>query len=195
MITLPNECLFEILYNLKDYRRSLYSCLLVNRQWCRNVVPILWSELDVFKNKALVKTCLLMLNTEEQALLIPFNIMLPNNSKPLFEYTTYVTDINIDSVDGIINWLYHEKQEFHYSWSTVTKIIKHSLTLMLLRTSVKLKYLSVRGKAVNLLEKILIKSTSLSSLTFSRNELLPEDIKALAKTLCILVFRNVILVM
>ncbi|KAF0557219.1 RNI-like protein [Gigaspora margarita] len=100
MIPLPNECLHGIFSNIKGQHNNLFSCLLVNRQWCVNVLPILWNELDVFWNWKLVRTCLLALNSEERAQLEPFKIILPKESKLLFEYTSYIKTIKIDSDDG-----------------------------------------------------------------------------------------------
>ncbi|CAG8454530.1 5921_t:CDS:2 [Diversispora eburnea] len=42
MATLPSEVFDEIFRHLKFDKRSLYSCLLVNRFWCRKVVPLIW---------------------------------------------------------------------------------------------------------------------------------------------------------
>ncbi|PKY51030.1 hypothetical protein RhiirA4_446649 [Rhizophagus irregularis] len=40
---LPIDCLIKILECLEDDKVTLYSCLLVNRLWCRISVEILWS--------------------------------------------------------------------------------------------------------------------------------------------------------
>ncbi|KAF0467840.1 f-box domain-containing protein [Gigaspora margarita] len=90
MIALPNECLSEIFNNLNKGYKILFSCLLVNRQWCRNVVPILWNEpLSHTGDRRLTRIYLLLFNDEEKAPLIPLNILLPNGPKPLFEYTSH----------------------------------------------------------------------------------------------------------
>ncbi|KAF0558431.1 hypothetical protein F8M41_009321 [Gigaspora margarita] len=183
MIVLPNECLSEILNNLKSYRRTLFSCLLVNRQWCRIVVPILWNKLNISRNQKLIRRCLLTLNAEEQAQLIPFKINLPNDSRPLFKYTDYTTVFNIEWDDGIKNWLKHdfnnlENSEIIY----VVQAIRHSLILMILRTSKNLKCLSIDGKQVNL-SKILDKCATLTSLKLSFNDLDFEELKVLSTAL------------
>ncbi|KAF0356588.1 f-box domain-containing protein [Gigaspora margarita] len=96
MIPLPNECLIKILSNFKSNYRCLFSCLLVNRHWCRIIVPFLWNEpTEYFNDKRLIRTYVLLLNAEEQTLLIPFEIIIPNYPKPLFEYTRYATSIGI----------------------------------------------------------------------------------------------------
>ncbi|KAF0405446.1 f-box domain-containing protein [Gigaspora margarita] len=135
MITLPNECYYAIFHNLQNDYKSLFSCALVNRQCCRIIIPILWSEpRHHFKNEKLIRVLFLTLNSEEQTLLIPFKINLPNHPKPLFEYTNYITSINYYFYDGIRNWLTYKKRELE-------KVVICSLIAMFLRTSNSLKYL------------------------------------------------------
>src|SRR5690242_17507093 len=105
MIALPNECLFKIFDNFRTNYKCLFSCLLVNRDWCRIIVPILWSKpIDHSCSGKLIRTCLSLLNYEEQALLIPFRIILPTYPKPLFEYTSYATSSSYYLEDGIDKW-------------------------------------------------------------------------------------------
>src|SRR5688500_3189396 len=44
MSKLNKDILFLILVELKIDRKSLYSCLLVNRTWCETTVLILWKD-------------------------------------------------------------------------------------------------------------------------------------------------------
>ncbi|KAF0547096.1 RNI-like protein [Gigaspora margarita] len=98
MISLPNECTFNIFNNI---RTSLFSCLFVSRQWCRIIVPILWSGTIDLTDKRFIKIFLLTLNAEERALLTPFKINLPNHPKPLFEYTSYIKSVDYHLHNGI----------------------------------------------------------------------------------------------
>ncbi|KAF0497881.1 hypothetical protein F8M41_020635 [Gigaspora margarita] len=41
---LPRECLFPILYHLKNDKRTLHSCLFVCRFWFQETVRVLWSQ-------------------------------------------------------------------------------------------------------------------------------------------------------
>src|SRR5260363_69665 len=107
MVTkLPTECFFKIFNNLQDDYKSLYSCLLVSRLWCRIIIPILWSKIDKLNDIRLINICLLTLTAEEQSLLIPFKFHLPTYQKPLFNYTSYITSIDAnDLYDRNIRWL------------------------------------------------------------------------------------------
>ncbi|KAF0562529.1 f-box domain-containing protein [Gigaspora margarita] len=149
MITLPNECYYQIFSNHwyydHNYHRDLFSCSLVNRHWCKVIMPILWTVAGQhFNNIKLIRTLLLTLNAEEQTLLIPFKNILPNGPKPLFEYTSYITmfsdhDLNV----GIKNWLHYKRYEIEYDDERckIKNVNKCSWIAMLLRTGKNIKYL------------------------------------------------------
>ncbi|RIB30768.1 hypothetical protein C2G38_2052739 [Gigaspora rosea] len=144
MITLPNECLSEIFAHIPvniQYRKNLFSCLLVNRQWCRNAVPVLWKEILQSNIKpSLLKIYLASLNKEEQTLLIPFQISLPTIQKPLFDYASYTTLIKISYLrNGIIEWLRYSNYNPTNENSAIIQAISHSLISMFIRTSKNLK--------------------------------------------------------
>ena len=44
MSKLNKDVLFLILKELHNHGKSLYSCLLVDRTWCKSAVPILWKN-------------------------------------------------------------------------------------------------------------------------------------------------------
>ena len=44
MLTLDNDVLFLIVKKLQNDKKSLHSCLLVDRTWCGTTVPILWKN-------------------------------------------------------------------------------------------------------------------------------------------------------
>ncbi|KAF0549650.1 f-box domain-containing protein [Gigaspora margarita] len=195
MTQLPDECLSEIFLNLEGQYKNLFSCLLVNRQWCRNVVPILWSEPEFFKNCKLVRTCLLALNSEERALLTSHNIMLQDDQNPFFDYPRYITAIYILTDTGIINWFKNEVVSSHNSThvkidskSPKVQIIRYALTIMLLRKTEKPKYLRVYGpihnKMVDLLAKIFIHNKTLTFLSLEDNKLTSKIRKLLVESLC-----------
>ncbi|PKY39881.1 hypothetical protein RhiirA4_415396 [Rhizophagus irregularis] len=49
MSRLPADCLTEIFEHLDD-KNSLYSCLLVNRLWCKISVGFYWRDMENYKN-------------------------------------------------------------------------------------------------------------------------------------------------
>ncbi|KAF0536463.1 f-box domain-containing protein [Gigaspora margarita] len=160
MNTLPNECYYAIFNKLERNYRSLFSCALVNRQWCKIIIPILWREPTIhLKDARLIRIFLLTLNTEEQALLIPFKISLPSHPKPLFEYTSYITSVSNDLYDGIKKWLPYKTE------NELENAIKCSLIAMFLRTSKNLRHLSLNGPICNqTIFENLYKKTTITSM-------------------------------
>ncbi|KAF0470705.1 RNI-like protein [Gigaspora margarita] len=205
MITiLPDECLLGIFNTLRINYRTLFSCLFVSRHWCRIIISILWSEpTKYFDDLRLVRIYLSALNAEEQALLIPFDIVLPNYSSPLFEYSSFATYVGFYFVDrdtdGVKNWLckegyedVHMNNDYNYyddysyynydyhNFNEKANAIKYSLISMFLRTSKKLKHLNVNEPIYNkiLIEK-LQKNTTITSLKLRINNL--ESIELLSE--------------
>ncbi|KAF0478016.1 hypothetical protein F8M41_024119 [Gigaspora margarita] len=206
MIALPIECYRAIFNNLRYKYKDLFSCILVNRQWCRIIIPILWSNPKKhYENINLIEMFLLTLNIKEQALLIPFKITLPSQRKLLFEYTSYITSVNNYLYHGVSNWIKHRKYETGYE---LKNAIYCSLIAMFLRTSQNLKYLKLneiicsqlifenlyenttitsitfdtlnnifRSKAIDVLIKVLYKNSTLTSLDLS-NQIFSWDLRA-----------------
>ncbi|KAF0496471.1 f-box domain-containing protein [Gigaspora margarita] len=173
MIPLPNECYHIIFNNFRSDYKNLFSYALVNRQWCRIVIPILWNDPNHhFKDKRLIKIFLLTLNAEEQALLIPFKITLPNQSKPLFEYTSYITSVNNCLDVGIRNFLGYK------TGCALENIVKCSLIVMFLRTSKKLRHLSLNEVICNQL--IFVSLCENATITSMRLHNISDDFKSKA---------------
>ncbi|KAF0549635.1 f-box domain-containing protein [Gigaspora margarita] len=151
MKKLPNECFFEIFNNFRTDFKCLFSCLLVNRQWCRFVIPILWSEpTNHCSDGRLIRIFLLGLNAKEQALLIPFQIILPNCPRPLFEYSSYTKSVGIHFPRAILKWFCDEGSIFCEKVDRKPlHAIKYSLVSMFLRTCENLKCLKLRYVGIN----------------------------------------------
>src|SRR5436190_15530869 len=105
MILIDEDCLSLIFEELNCDKNSLYSCLLVNRLWCKTVVPILWRDpwkfLDgpnILKNfardKSFLNTFLLHLSEESKNYLkvqgVDNFLSIPQHKKPLFNYISYI---------------------------------------------------------------------------------------------------------
>ncbi|RIA91066.1 hypothetical protein C1645_768448 [Glomus cerebriforme] len=97
MLQLNVDCLVFIFNELLD-KKSLHSCLLANREWCRLAVPILWkkyswSNVDetVCFNK-LINTILFFLPSSSKQLLSDNDIKLPStilSKPPFFNYIDF----------------------------------------------------------------------------------------------------------
>ncbi|PKC57859.1 hypothetical protein RhiirA1_471844 [Rhizophagus irregularis] len=114
MSDIPGDCLILIFYELKDDPNSLYSCILVNRLWCTIGVNILWKNPyeTLYNSKAsnqslsfnkLYNTIIYLLPTSSKQLLIENEVVsIPTsflNSKPLFNYISFFSEISTDLID------------------------------------------------------------------------------------------------
>jgi len=115
MSKLDKDVLFLILKELQDDKRSLYSCLLVNRTWCKITVPMLWKNPGEFFPIYNAKNSLFYYNTKNSL----FNVVLSHLSeesrdilrdhginimdtyqRPLFDYISFWRHLNLlDSID------------------------------------------------------------------------------------------------
>ncbi|KAF0374543.1 f-box domain-containing protein [Gigaspora margarita] len=180
MNTLPNECLFDIFNNLRTDYGSLFSCLILSRQWCRIVVPLLWSEPTVrFSSLSITSVFLSTLNDEEQAM-IPFETILPNYVKPLFEYTSFTISVGDRLYDGI-DYYFSEENTFFKN------AVKCSLISMFLRTSKILKNLSIKFNGIiqDKIIKDLCRNTTIVSLNIDKKLFSSEVIEIINENVTI----------
>ncbi|CAG8554583.1 9855_t:CDS:2 [Funneliformis caledonium] len=116
--SLPHECVEHILYFVKQNNRGLYSCLLVNRIWCRITIPLLWSnpferEIKLTSQKYLfLNNYFINLNEEENSALIELEKGIPSYRRPIFDYIKYLEiedfDIQFPSIlypDNAMNYV------------------------------------------------------------------------------------------
>ncbi|CAG8619467.1 4413_t:CDS:1 [Racocetra persica] len=77
--SLTNDCLEEIIQHLVDHRSSLFSCLLVNRLWCKLAIGLLWSR--PFEYHINVKRFSMIIQTYISCLPIAEKQMLKSKNK------------------------------------------------------------------------------------------------------------------
>ncbi|CAB4424417.1 unnamed protein product [Rhizophagus irregularis] len=116
---LPTECVQKIVQYLLEEKQGLYSCLLINRYWCKIVISYLYRqpfELCSSKNRLkLFRTYLLCFDQVEldslsirmiDALYI-FNIF-PKNRNPLFNYFIFLRKVASIEIEEFISPIYNE---------------------------------------------------------------------------------------
>ena len=95
MSKLNDDCITLIIEELYDDKNSLFSCLLVNRLWCKIVAPILWRDPWEFlkdKKKGINKAnkffniILLFLPEESRSYLKNQGIDISLQKRPLLNY-------------------------------------------------------------------------------------------------------------
>ncbi|RHZ88524.1 hypothetical protein Glove_22g20 [Diversispora epigaea] len=87
------ECLEEIFEHLKNDRATLYSCIFVNRLFCRLAIPLLWRRPFEYPNKyrfRLIRTLISCLDDNQKKLLLEKGLKVPDLPKPFFDYPKYM---------------------------------------------------------------------------------------------------------
>src|SRR6266498_1861173 len=108
MSQLVEDCLRIIFAELQDDSNSLYSCILVNRFWCRIGVPILWKNPFIHNYEKGLKLCdaiISLLPTSSKQLLFDNNIDIPLpifSNQPLFNYISFSSKIPHDFINQML---------------------------------------------------------------------------------------------
>ncbi|EXX72798.1 uncharacterized protein OCT59_027107 [Rhizophagus irregularis] len=88
MVQLPIDCMNQILEYFTNDSRTLISCLLVNRYWCKATVRIYWEEIRNYK------TLIACLPNESKEILNNNGILIPT-SNPLFNYVSFCKSLSL----------------------------------------------------------------------------------------------------
>ncbi|EXX52613.1 uncharacterized protein OCT59_003827 [Rhizophagus irregularis] len=141
--TLPTECLEKIFKNLDN---ELFSCLLVCRSWCRNIVPILWSKpfdkLSKNSKYKLIRTYITCLSDEEKSCLnsqlLKHGIKIPYTTHSLFNYSIYLKELSYmelyQSVDSGIK--HYRKSFIGHNTYKITSLLTKSICRMFLTKNI-----------------------------------------------------------
>lgn len=116
-MTFPTFLLYEFLLDFQNDRKTLYTCALVNREWCRITIPLLWKNpikllhgpddyypYHRYRNNhvKLVDTYLSYLNNEERIQLIKNGFKLPlRNKPPIFDYISFLRYVSNGDIQMI----------------------------------------------------------------------------------------------
>jgi hypothetical protein len=119
MSYLIEDCLRIVFTELE--LNSLYSCILVNRHWCRVAMPILWKRnFDTFdtvisSNSKLYNIIIYLLPKSSKMFLINNNIILPSTAfsyQPLFNYINFSSQVPSHFIKKMIETLSNEEVKF-----------------------------------------------------------------------------------
>src|SRR6266480_5383952 len=108
MPKLNKDIIFLILEELQNDRKSLYSCLMVNRTWCETTVPILWKNPLKFcptkDKRKLFNVMLLYLSEESRDILRnqEIDIFAELHQRPLFNYISFWRYLNLNILENMI---------------------------------------------------------------------------------------------
>jgi hypothetical protein len=112
---LSDDCIYDILKFLQDDHSTLFNCLLVNRFWCKETIPLLYVNPfeyvinDATNKYLIIFTLILCFDKAEisrfKNQLNQFNIKtyIKDEKEPLFDYPKYLENYYCLTVNNIIN--------------------------------------------------------------------------------------------
>src|SRR6266496_4138904 len=108
------DILYFIFEELQDDSKALFSCLMVNRDWCETAIPILWKNpwkyyynINYYNKYYLYEIIFSYLSDNVKELLIrnglspilPISPILRTSNKSLtFDYLSYCKSINVNTI-------------------------------------------------------------------------------------------------
>ncbi|GBC28907.2 hypothetical protein GLOIN_2v1776126 [Rhizophagus irregularis DAOM 181602=DAOM 197198] len=144
------EITYDIIKYFKDDISTLYSCVLVNRFWCRLAIPLLWNNPFSIptRNCKFIETYLHHLNDDLKAKLNEYkindNIFPPNT---LFNYTIFLKQLHTRKVIfSIEKWSKDVKilKPKSRSISNFKRLVHMSLIQIFIENEVKLHTLDIQ---------------------------------------------------
>ncbi|RGB27036.1 hypothetical protein C1646_820012 [Rhizophagus diaphanus] len=194
MLWLCNDIIVLILKELQDDTKSLYSCLLVNRTWCRLTVPILWQNPSNKKDYISYKVCNILFNVVLSHLSEESRNNLKNQGidlfkekyqQPLFNYISFWRHLNLHNLEYIMENVFTKNFEMSKKSTIGNEIMKlfinsetKFVSLTIPKVNLchisgselcfsKLEYLDCDYTNSNILERLAIMSTSIKNLIFN----------------------------
>src|SRR2546421_8867183 len=101
MLSINEDVLFLIIEELRNDRKSLHSCLLVDRTWCEITIPLLWKNpwkfypIDSAESILLFNVILSHLSEEPRENLKQFDLFAVAHQQPLFNYISFCKYLNL----------------------------------------------------------------------------------------------------
>ena len=144
MSKLNKDVLHLILVELQNDRKSLYSCLLVNRTWCKTAVLILWKNpliLCPTRNKRILFDVILLHLPEESRDILKnhgIDLFTELHQRPLFNYISFWKHLNLSILDSMI-----------ISVKSKTSIIRSEILKLLINENTKLTHIYMNTPLLN----------------------------------------------
>lgn len=158
--TFPIECINEIFKYFENDKTSLHSCLLVNRLWCRTIIPILWSRTftlmrpSIKFSLSLISIYLSFLNEEEKQLRKYHPELYPTFNQVLFNYPSFLKEFYYETMFSSVKfWIkttitITPQFDNQYNFNYINKIshrLSQSLFKMFLRNNAKVYLLNIKS--------------------------------------------------
>src|SRR2546421_11124593 len=150
MSKLNKDVLHLILVELQNDRKFLYSCLLVNRTWCKTAVLILWKNpliLCPTRNKRILFDVILLHLPEESRDILKnhgIDLFTELHQRPLFNYISFWKHLNLSILDSMI-----------ISVKSKTSIIRSEILKLLINENTKFTHVYVYTLLLNYHEHLI----------------------------------------
>ncbi|PKC63700.1 hypothetical protein RhiirA1_537592 [Rhizophagus irregularis] len=149
MLQFPIDCLNNIIECLEDDSNTLYSCLLVNRSWCKISVRIYWRYI---RNLSTLIACL---PNDSKEILYNNGISISTSKTPVFNYASFCKYLEVHNVIKNIK-LFLRKQK-----SILVQNL-NDITIIVLQEIFKLLMCQISS-----LRELKYTLTNLTSITFT----------------------------
>src|ERR1043166_741462 len=107
MSNLNGDILYLTFSKLQYDKNTLHSCLLVNKLWCENIIPILWKNpWKYLKEKgwgSMLSVILSHLPDKLKDRLKKKGIHIIHRKKPLFDYISFCRHLSLKGINEIIS--------------------------------------------------------------------------------------------
>ncbi|EXX65104.1 uncharacterized protein OCT59_029429 [Rhizophagus irregularis] len=166
MSQLNGDVLYLILKELQNDKKSLFSCLRVNKTWCEIIVPILWKNPWKFleERKSLCKVVTLHLSDETKKNLKSqgFDFLTNFYHKPLFNYISFCKILNLYDLHVMVNTFDHI-----VTFPNIKKeIFEKEVTSLFINENTRVMHLYIKNRYNNRLNTIPGAKYSFSELEF-----------------------------
>ncbi|CAG8596125.1 4469_t:CDS:2, partial [Acaulospora colombiana] len=164
---LPSECIEEIVENLVEDHRTLHSCILVSRLWCRIGVPILWRFPQNFEHKNLwaniVKPILSCMSEESLKFLKVMGCKMIDSIQrpPLFRYIEYMQKLTCHDVCHMAEHILQGRSENSASYHS---LLVEKLYSLFLTKGMKLLYFGIPNTFIFYHRAVISKFSNLQAL-------------------------------
>ncbi|CAG8446600.1 1718_t:CDS:2 [Diversispora eburnea] len=102
--TIPADCLIEIFSYLEDDQKTLQSCVLVNKLWCENSVPVLWAQpFNDVTPSSIIDIYMSCLTEAGRTYLIDNGINVSNRRRSqIFDYVSFLKHISMGNLYTVV---------------------------------------------------------------------------------------------
>ena len=113
MFKLNRDVLYLIFKKLQNDKKTLFSCLTVNKTWCEIIIPILWRDpwkcLEGKESLVLLKVIISHLSDESRDNLKGQGVdfLINPYQRPLFDYISFCRHLNLNNLNEMFNVIEH----------------------------------------------------------------------------------------